>query len=123
MLLDREAAEPVAVFSTEGGMNIEEVAEKQPDKIVRVKLGMDFSVKRPEFMLKLGWQGLEVDTANQVADILGNLHSVLMKTDCTQVEINPLTEVEDGTVMACDAKLGFDDNAEFRQKDIFAMRD
>lgn len=104
-------------------MNIEEVAEEQPDKIVRVKLGMDYSVKRAEFMLKLGWQGLEVDTANQVADILGNLHNVLMKTDCTQVEINPLTEVEDGTVMACDAKLGFDDNAEFRQKDIFAMRD
>lgn len=74
-------------------------------------------------LMKLAWQGLEDNTSMQIADILGNLHRVLMETDCTQVEINPLTEVEDGTVMACDAKLGFDDNAEFRHKELFALRD
>merc|ERR1712134_187042 len=58
-----------------------------------------------------------------MGDLIKNLYNVFIKCDCTMLEINPLASLSDGRVLVCDSKVNFDDNAEFRQKDIFAQRD
>merc|ERR1711879_1051484 len=63
------------------------------------------------------------DQAKQAAELIANLYNVFVKRDCTMLEINPLAVLKDGRVLVCDAKVNFDDNAEFRQKDIFEQRD
>merc|ERR1712151_377410 len=67
-----------------------------------------------------GFQGA---TAEEAAKLIANLYRVFIECDCTMLEINPLATLEDGRVLVCDSKVGFDDNAEFRQKDIFSQRD
>ena len=123
ILMDRETCRPVIVASTEGGMDIEEVAESTPEKIVR------------EFIHPLaGLQGYEVrklakalelsgDQAKQFGKLLANLYQLFLKCDCSMVEINPLVVTPDGQVLALDAKFGFDDNALYRHPDIVAYRD
>jgi succinyl-CoA synthetase beta subunit len=69
---------------------------------------------------KMGFEG---KSAQQAADIMTKLYNLFIQTDATLVEINPLAETPDGDVFACDSKLNFDDNAEFRQPAIFAYRD
>merc|ERR1711918_220674 len=59
----------------------------------------------------------------EAAELIANLYKVFIECDCTMLEINPLASLSDGRVLVCDSKVGFDDNAEFRQKDIFAQRD
>merc|ERR1711934_688191 len=59
----------------------------------------------------------------EAAELIGNLYKVFIECDCTMLEINPLASLSDGRVLVCDSKVGFDDNADFRQKDIFAQRD
>lgn len=73
-----------------------------------------------EFGELLGFTGDRLDAACQC---LRGLYDLFMKKDCTQIEVNPLVETHDGRVLVCDAKLNFDDNAAFRQKDIFSQRD
>lgn len=123
ILMDRETCRPVIVASTEGGMDIEEVAESTPEKIVR------------EFIHPLaGLQGYEVrklakalqldgDQAKQFGKLIKNLYDLFLKCDCSMVEINPLVVTPDGQVLALDAKFGFDDNALYRHPDIVAYRD
>ena len=123
ILMDRETCRPVIVASTEGGMDIEEVAESTPDKIVR------------QFIHPLaGLQGYEVrklakalkltgDQAKQFGKLIKNLYSLFLKSDCSMVEINPLVVTPDGDILALDAKFGFDDNALYRHPDIVAYRD
>merc|ERR1712151_112897 len=67
-----------------------------------------------------GFQGA---TAEEAAKLIANLYKVFIGCDCTMLEINPLATLKDGRVLVCDSKVGFDDNAEFRQKDIFSQRD
>lgn len=123
ILMDRETCRPVIVASTEGGMDIEEVAESIPEKIVR------------EFIHPLaGLQGYEVrklakalelsgEQAKQFSKLIRNLYTLFLKCDCSMVEINPLVVTPDGQVLALDAKFGFDDNALYRHPDIVACRD
>lgn len=123
ILMDRDTCRPVIVASTEGGMDIEEVAEKTPEKIVR------------EFIHPLaGLQGYEVrklakalelsgDQAKQFGKLISNLYNLFLKSDCSMVEINPLVVTPDGQVLALDAKFGFDDNALYRHPEIMAYRD
>merc|ERR1711933_461005 len=63
------------------------------------------------------------DEIKEASELIHNLYKVFIKRDCTMLEINPLATLADGRVLVCDSKVGFDDNAEFRQKDIFAQRD
>jgi succinyl-CoA synthetase beta subunit len=123
ILMDRETCRPVIVASTEGGMDIEEVAESTPEKIVR------------QFIHPLaGLQGYEVrklakalelsgDQAKQFGKLIKNLYGLFLKCDCNMVEINPLVVTPDGQVLALDAKFGFDDNALYRHPEIVAYRD
>jgi succinyl-CoA synthetase beta subunit len=123
ILMDRESGVPVVVVSTEGGVDIETVAEKSPDKIYREKvpplLGMP-----PYMALKLARQ-LEFsgDQLKAAAKLIMNVYKLFSTLDCSLVEINPLVVTKSGEVLALDAKFEFDDNALYRHPEIVAMRD
>jgi len=123
ILMDRESGVPVVVVSTEGGVDIETVAEKSPDKIYREKvhplLGM-----QPYTALKLARQ-LEFsgDQLKAAAKLIMNVYKLFTTLDCSLVEINPLAVTKSGEVLALDAKFNFDDNALYRHAEIVAMRD
>jgi|ERR1712000_754213 len=116
---------PVLIFSTEGGMEIEEVAEKNPGAIHKLPLGLNSidDKKNEEIKKFLNATGIGSDAAQQITDITNKLYKLFMNKDCTQIEINPLSQTDTGEILCVDAKLNFDDNAFFRQKDLFAKRD
>jgi len=123
ILLDRKAQGPVIVASRKGGMDIEQVAEESPDAIyterVDIKAGLlPEQVKR--VVDKLGLTGKEATLAQSE---LTNLYKLFTSSDATLVEINPFAVTPEGKVYCVDAKINFDDNAAFRQKDIFAYQD
>lgn len=123
ILMDRATQLPMIVASSQGGMDIEGVAAENPDAIKTFPIPLDQGVtdsKATEIASVLGFSDGAVPEA---AKAIQNLYKVFMERDCTQVEINPLSEITDGSVMAMDAKLGFDDNASFRQKEVFSWRD
>jgi succinyl-CoA synthetase beta subunit len=121
--LDRAQAKPVIMASTEGGMDIEEVAEKDPQAIFRLafdpELGLlPFEARAVARGLKLKGK-IAANAAKQVAA----LSAAYLATDASLAEINPLMVTKGGDVLALDAKMNFDDNALFRHPDIVAMRD
>ena len=123
ILMDRETCRPVIVASTEGGMDIEDVAESTPEKIVRQFVHPLAGLQAYE-VRKLA-KGLELsgDQAKQFGKLISNLYKLFIQCDCSMVEINPLVVTPEGDVLALDAKFGFDDNALYRHPDIVAYRD
>jgi succinyl-CoA synthetase beta subunit len=123
ILLDRATARPVIVASTEGGMSIEEVAAKTPEKIVKVRvdpaIGLQDYQKR-QLAFALGFRG---DLLKQFGKLITALYNFFWEKDCSIVEINPLATTTDDKLIALDAKVAFDDNALFRHPDIAALRD
>ncbi len=122
-LVDRTSSRVTILASTEGGVEIEEVAEKTPEKIVRVAvdpaLGLcGFQAREVAFAL-----GLEGDAFKKGVVFLQNLYRLFIEKDCSMVEINPLVVTKGGDVTALDAKIGFDDNGLFRHPDVLAYRD
>jgi len=123
LALDRETRRVVIMASTEGGMEIEEVAHKSPEKILRIvvdpAIGLaGFQARQISFGL-----GLSGDAAKDMAALLPKLNDLFMKEDCSQVEINPLIVTKDNHILALDAKVNFDDNADFRHKEWATWRD
>jgi len=123
VVLDRVTSRVTFMVSTEGGMDIEEVAETHPEKITHVSIdpasGMSgFHARRLAFAL-----GLTGDTMKSAVKFFMALYQCFVETDASIVEINPLIVTDNNEVMALDAKMNFDPNALFRQKDIAAMRD
>src|SRR5690606_15734207 len=123
ILMDRESRSPVIVASTEGGVNIEEVAEQTPDKIfhevIHPLLGLQpYEIRN--ISSKLGFRG---DIAKQFGKLLKGLFRLFMECDCSMVEVNPLVTTPDGRVLALDAKFDFDDNALYRHPEIAALHD
>ncbi len=129
MLMDRKSGKPVMIASSEGGMNIEEVAEKTPELIIRQivdpALGLQAYQAR-ELAFAVGFKGKQL---GQAVKAMMNLSKLFLSSDASLAEINPLvvtpaTEAHpDGQVLAIDAKFDFDDNAMFRQKAIAALGD
>jgi len=123
ILLDRAAGGPVIVASPMGGMDIEAVAESNPEAIFKVPIdinkGPDDS-KLSDLAKKLGFNS---DSTPKAVEQMKNLYKLFIESDALQVEINPLVQVQNGDVYCVDAKIGFDDNASFRQKEIFSQRD
>jgi succinyl-CoA synthetase beta subunit len=116
LVLDREARKVVVMASTEGGVEIEEVAEKTPEKIVKVWVDpitglAPYQCRQVAFAL-----GLKGDAMKELGKILPKMEELFMKEDCSQVEINPLIVTKDNHIVALDAKVNFDDNAEFRHR-------
>ena len=126
VLVDRGRQCVVLLASTEGGMDIEEVAEKTPEKILKIFVDPGIGL-RPYQANELAF-GLKIDEINPklirpAAAVFMALYETFMQEDCSLVEINPLVLTGDGRVVALDAKLAFDDNAMYRHKDNFALRD
>ncbi len=123
LVLDREKKSVTVMASTEGGMDIEEVAAHTPEKIHKVTahptLGLGAWQAR-EIAFGLGFKG---DTAAKAVTFITKLYKLFVELDCSLGEINPLVLTEDGDVIALDAKINFDDNALYRHKDIAALRD
>jgi len=123
IVMDREHNGPVIVASPDGGVDIEEVAEKTPDRIKKMPVDIHTGVTdamATELAEFLGFQGALV---GQCAEQIKNLYKMFLDVDCLQLEVNPLAETPQGMVYTADAKLGFDDNASFRQRAIFDMED
>jgi succinyl-CoA synthetase beta subunit len=123
MLLDRETSRLTVMASTEGGMEIEEVAAATPEKILKVAIDpatgmMPFHARQLAF--GLGLEGKQVGSA---VKLILSLYKAFNDLDCSIIEINPLVVTGAGDVMALDAKINFDDNALYRHKDIEALRD
>ncbi|NOZ02018.1 MAG: ADP-forming succinate--CoA ligase subunit beta [Deltaproteobacteria bacterium] len=123
MVLDRETRTIVIMASTEGGMEIEEVAANTPEKIL--KEYVDYSVGIQPFHIRniCFGLGLKGDTAKKAMKFMTGLYKAFVEKDASLVEINPLIVTESGDLMALDAKMNFDDNALFRHKDIQGLRD
>merc|ERR1712241_188640 len=123
ILMDRGSGGPIMIGSKTGGTSIEDIAAKDPSAIVKVPVdiiqGLS-SAQASEMAQKMGFEGAQAASA---AKSIESLYKVFMECDCTMVEINPFAELTDGRVIVCDAKVGFDDNAEFRQKQIHEQRD
>ena len=126
LLVDRGSQQVVMLASTEGGMDIEEVAANTPEKILKV--GIDPTIgMRPYQATELAY-GLEIDKINPklirpAAALLQGLYETFANEDCSLVEINPLVLTGDGRVVALDSKITIDDNALFRHKDTLELRD
>ncbi|KAG7099489.1 hypothetical protein E1B28_001336 [Marasmius oreades] len=124
VLNDRTSRGVVLVTSNQGGMNIEEVAAKDPSAIITTPISYTHGLSKEkalEVAKKLGFR--DTTAQGEAADIFINLYRIFKEKDATQIEINPMAETKDGKVLCMDAKFGFDENAEFRQQDVFALRD
>jgi succinyl-CoA synthetase beta subunit len=116
LVIDRETRRIVVMASTEGGMDIEEVAETHPEKILKVFVDpatglMPFQARQLAFGL-----GLAGQTAGEFGKLVSSLYELFVKEDCSLCEVNPLIVTKDDHVLALDAKLNFDSNADFRHK-------
>ncbi len=123
MIIDRTTKQIVVMASTEGGMEIEEVASKTPEKIIKEFIDpvagiQDFNGRKIAYKL-----GLSGDLVGKFTKFAKALYKMFLELDCSLVEINPLVLTKDNNIFALDAKINFDDNALFRHKDVEALRD
>lgn len=123
ILMDRLHNGPVMVGSASGGMDIEEVAASNPEAIHTEPINI-FTGVHPEQAKKMAsFLGFKGDLVDEAANQICQLYKLFQSVDATQIEVNPFGETTDGKVVCFDAKINFDDNAEFRQKSIFALED
>jgi succinyl-CoA synthetase beta subunit len=122
ILMDRESRQPIIIASTEGGMDIEEVAEHTPEKIIREPVNPLAGLQAYQVRKLCEQLGFDT-TARQFGRLLHSLYKLFIDCDCSMVEINPVVVTTDDHVYALDAKFNFDDNALFRHPEILAMRD
>lgn len=123
ILLDRATGQNVIMYSTEGGMDIEEVAEHTPEKIykewINPIVGLQaFQARKVAFNL-----GLEGDAFKEMVKFITNLYKAYVDTDSAMFEINPVLKTSDNKILAVDAKVDLDDNALYRHKDLADLRD
>jgi succinyl-CoA synthetase beta subunit len=126
LLVDRDSGWPVFIASTEGGMEIEVVAERTPEKIIREAIdpAVGFqSYNGRNVAFALGLPSIEPAVVNPFIQMLGNLYRLFMDKNAAMVEINPLVITGDKKLIALDGKVSFDDNALFRHADVQQMRD
>ena len=123
MVIDRGRGWPTLMASTEGGVEIEEVAARTPEKILREPIDpavglQPFQARKLVFAL-----GFPKEAVNKAVAFVLGLYRAFVDADCSMAEINPLVQTKSGDVVALDAKMGFDDNALFRHPEIRALRD
>ncbi|MEK9672285.1 MAG: ADP-forming succinate--CoA ligase subunit beta [Rhodospirillaceae bacterium] len=123
MLLDRETSRIVIMASAEGGMEIEEVAERTPERIIKIFVDPATGIQpfhARDIAFGLGLEGGQVKSG---VKFVTALYSAFMDLDCSLVEVNPLVVTDGGDVIALDSKVNFDDNALYRHKDVEELRD
>jgi len=121
--LDRSTSRNVLMVSTEGGMEIEKVAEETPERLLKIQIDplygiQDFQAREAAFFL-----GLKDEQFRNAVRFISSLYSAYTSIDAALAEINPLVVTKEGKVLALDAKINFDDNALFRHKDFLELRD
>ncbi|XP_059351274.1 succinate--CoA ligase [ADP-forming] subunit beta, mitochondrial-like isoform X2 [Daphnia carinata] len=122
IMLERAYGGPVLIASTHGGMNIEEVAHENPEAIITEPVDIIKGLTKEQALLVADKLGLN-SKREEAADMFIKLYNLFIKYDATMIEINPLAEDQNGKLMCLDAKMRFDDNADFRQSKVFSYRD
>jgi succinyl-CoA synthetase beta subunit len=122
-LVDRETSRVAFVVSTEGGMDIEEVARTSPEKILTFSIDPATGFMPHHARYVANALGLNRDVAKQAGDVLPKIYQAFVAKDMSLLEINPLVVTKTGELICLDAKIGFDDNALYRHADIMALRD
>src|SRR5690606_19040020 len=122
--VDRAEQANVIIFSGQGGMDVEEIAEKHPDKIA--KIWLDASIGLRDFHIRqlAAFTGMDQAFARRLAPVLRTVHRIFQERDASLVEINPLAAVgDDGQLVALDGKIEIDENALFRQPELSALKE
>jgi len=123
MLVDRETSRVAFVVSTEGGMNIEEVAHDTPEKIITFSVDPATGAMPHHGLAVAKALNLSGDLAKQAVKLVGQLYKAFVEKDMAMLEINPLIITKQGQLKCLDAKVSFDSNALFRHPDVMALRD
>jgi succinyl-CoA synthetase beta subunit len=123
MLVDRVSSRVAIVVSTEGGMNIEEVAHETPEKILTITVDPATNICPHHVRAVSKALNLDADLSKQMSFLLTKLYQAFTEKDMSLLEINPLVVTKDNKLICLDAKIGFDDNAMFRHPDVAALRD
>ncbi|GIK82623.1 MAG: ADP-forming succinate--CoA ligase subunit beta [Pseudorhodoplanes sp.] len=123
MLVDRVSSRVAIVVSTEGGMNIEEVAHETPEKILTITVDPATNICPHHVRNVSKALGLDADLQKQMSALLTQLYRAFTEKDMSLLEINPLVVTKDNKLICLDAKVGFDSNALYRHADIMALRD
>lgn len=124
IVLDRELGGPVMIGCEQGGVNIEEMVRDHPDAITKIPVDLTKGLDREQAVYmaqKLNFGTNEL--VSQAADYIEKLYNLFVKSDCTLLEINPIAQDIKGQILCMDCKMNFDDNAAFRQPEIFSQRD
>lgn len=123
ILMDRATKGPMVVASSQGGVDIESVAAENPEAIIKVPVDIDQGLQ-PEVARDLATKlGFSKKSVKDAADMMMRLYKIFMDKDATMVEINPMAESAAGEPLCMDAKINFDDNADFRQTKVHSLRD
>jgi len=122
-VMDRSVGGVAAMVSPQGGMDIEAVAEETPDALMVEPIDMATGITKDQASALAKFCEFKPEFQEQAADQIARLYDMFIGLDATQVEINPMAETKAHGVITVDAKVNFDDNALFRQKEVFAMRD
>lgn len=123
LVFDRDNECVTVIASSEGGMDIEEIAESRPEAIIKEQIDTRYGIQAYNLRNLVYALNLESDIAKQFSSIVKNLYRLFVDKDCSLVEINPLIVTADKQVLAIDGKINFDDNALYRHADIVELRD
>jgi succinyl-CoA synthetase beta subunit len=121
--IDRDTRSPIMMLSAMGGVDIEEVAESDPEKIARLPIDLAFGPLDFQLRKLVADAALDPKTSRQVVDVARKLYRVFVEADASLAEINPLMVTDSGAVLAADAKFDVDDNALFRHEDLLAFKE
>ena len=121
--MDRATQGPMIVGSAQGGVDIETVAHENPDAIIKMPVNIADGLSKEQALEFAKRMDFAPQCVQEAAEAIEKLYQIFVERDATQIEINPLAESSDHRIIAMDAKFGFDDNAEFRQEEVFSWRD
>ncbi|RYE06026.1 MAG: ADP-forming succinate--CoA ligase subunit beta [Rickettsiaceae bacterium] len=123
IVLDRNSSRITIMASTEGGIDIEEVAAQTPEKIVKILIDPAIGVQPYHCRQVVFALGFKAEQAKQMTEIIQSTYNAFVNIDANQIEINPLVVTSEGNILALDAKINFDDNALYKHAEIEGMRD
>lgn len=123
IVMDRVTNGPCLIVSTQGGMDIEGVAAENPNAIIKMPIDINTGIAKTDLEAVANVYELNGDQRDQLMSTVEHLYNLFIKYDASLIEINPLAELTDGRVLCLDCKINFDDNAEYRHKELFQKRD
>jgi len=122
-LVDRTSSKIAFISSAEGGMDIEQVAKNNPEKIITVKINISKSVNEEDLKKIIQPFGLSAKLEKQAFDLIRSIYKIVIEKNASLIEINPLILTKDNNLVCLDAKINFDDNALFKHPDILSLKD